>query len=105
MARKPSVRLVDSARKPEHETLTSEQLEALTDAICGIGPGDQSSGEALIVLMDEIEKVVLGQPLDVENITVPVKAHAFYRSRDSESEQRLIINEIRGKLSRKRPEG
>lgn len=59
--------------------LTAKQLEELTDKITH-RYDDPELGEALILLMDEVERVALSHPLQIENITVPVKDRAFYRT-------------------------
>ena len=86
---------------PAFEPLTWRQLEYLTDQIV-LGHDDPTIAEALIVLIDEIERVALAHPIDLENITVPVKAHAFYRTQNSIEPQLALITQLRCKLLRLR---
>lgn len=79
------------------ERLTAEQLERLTDKLTR-PYDDPEQGEALILLMDEIERVLLSNPLFVESITVTVKNHAFYRSQNLTRNREKLIDQLRSRL-------
>ena len=60
------------------DQLTAAQLEQLTDKIA-CPYDDPEQAEALILLMDEITRLSLYEPLGIETITSIVKSHALYR--------------------------
>lgn len=85
---------------PAYQPLTLTQIEYLTDQIV-MAYHDPSIAEALLVLMDEIERLALSEPLDVEPVTVRVKHHAYYRLNDTENNQQALITALRGALAQR----
>ena len=81
--------------------LTSRQLEELTDKITNTHE-DAEIGIALILLMDEVESVALSVPLDIENITVPAKDRAFYRTFSSRRHSYTNVEDLIKELWSKR---
>lgn len=77
MRKNQSLSLMDRMpANPAYEPLNLAQLEYLTDKIV-MAHGDPEVAEALILLMDEIERLALSEPLDVEPVTVLVKHHGL----------------------------
>ena len=77
--------------------LTANQIEELTDRIC-LAYDDSQPGEALILLMDEIEYLSLTSPRDIESITVIVKDRAYARTQNTEKGQESLLKRLRGEL-------
>jgi hypothetical protein len=86
----------------KHQPLTVRQLDRLVDEVT-LGRSDPTIAEAFILLIDEAEWVALSNALEVENVTVPVKAHAFYRGfsgyKIPEKDVEELIERRRGELA------
>jgi hypothetical protein len=99
---KPARSFIDRMpRNPVNEPLSSQDLEYLTDRIVLSGHHDDSINEALIILMDEVQRVAFTNPVDLENVTGVVSRHAYYRLHHSEDRLQALISEVRGKLAQR----
>ena len=98
--RKPTRNLVDlMPRNPVNEPLSSQDLEYLTDQIVLSGHHDDSINEALIILMDEVQRLAFTDAADLENVTGIVSRHAYYRMSQNEDRLKALISEVRRKLA------